>query len=265
MSNGELYTIISNPEAHGRKGTLVAMVEGARSDDVIDVINRIPERYRRPVKEVTLDMSCSMNRIVSRCFPSAIKVIDRFHVQKEACEAVQELRIKHRWDAIQEETDMREEAKWHGKEYCPFIFPNEDTKKQLLARSRYLLFKSPDKWSKSQKERAGILFAQYPDLKEAYSLSHSLRMIFSRRVKKDEARLMLARWYDKVDNRGFVSFNTIAGTIYEHYDEILNYFVNRSTNAFAESFNAKIKAFRAQLRGVADLKFFLYRLTKLFA
>ena len=265
MSNGELYTIISNPEAHGGKGTLVAMVEGVRSDDVIDVIDRIPERCRRLVKEVTLDMSCSMNRIVSRCFPSAIKVIDRFHVQKEACEAVQELRIKHRWDAIQEETDMREEAKWRGKEYCPFIFPNGDTKKQLLARSRYLLFKSPDKWSKSQKERARILFAQYPDLKEAYSLSHSLRMIFSRHVKKDEARLMLARWYDKVDNSGFVSFNTIAGTIYEHYDEILNYFVNRSTNAFAESFNAKIKAFRAQLRGVADLKFFLYRLTKLFA
>ena len=58
---------------------------------------------------------------------------------------------------------------------------------------------------------------------------------------------------------------TIAGYIYEHYDEILNYFVNRSTNAFAESFNAKIKAFRAILRGVTDLKFFFYRLTKLFA
>ena len=265
MSNGELYTIISNPDAHGRKGTLVAMVEGVKSDDIIDVINRIPERHRRLVKEVTLDMSNGMNRIVTRCFPCAIKVIDRFHVQKEACEAVQELRIRHRWDAIQEETDLREDAKWLGKEYHPFIFPNGDTKKQLLARSRYLLFKSPDKWSKSQKERAAILFAQYPDLKEAYSLSHSLRMIFSKRLKKDEARLMLARWYDKVDNSGFTSFNTIAETIYEHYDEILNYFVNRSTNAFAESFNAKIKAFRAQLRGVTDLKFFLYRLTKLFA
>ena len=265
MSNGELYTIISNPDAHGRKGTLVAMVEGVKSDDIIDVINRIPERHRRLVKEVTLDMSNGMNRIVTRCFTCAIKVIDRFHVQKEACEAVQELRIRHRWDAIQEETDLHEDAKWLGKEYHPFIFPNGDTKKQLLARSRYLLFKSPDKWSKSQKERAAILFAQYPDLKEAYSLSHSLRMIFSKRLKKDEARLMLARWYDKVDNSGFTSFNTIAGTIYEHYDEILNYFVNRSTNAFAESFNAKIKAFRAQLRGVTDLKFFLYRLTKLFA
>ena len=265
MSNGELYTIISNPDARGKKGTLVAIIEGVKSDDIIAIINKIPERHRRLVKEVTLDMSNSMNRIVTRCFPCAIKVIDRFHVQKEACEAVQELRIKHRWDAIQEETDLREDAKWLGKEYHPFVFPNGDTKKQLLARSRYLLFKSPDKWSRSQKERACILFAQYPDLKEAYSLSHSLRMIFSRKLKKDEARLSLARWYDKVDNSGFVSFNTIAGTIHEHYEEILNYFVNRSTNAFAESFNAKIKSFRAQLRGVTDIKFFFFRLAKLFA
>ena len=265
MSNGELYTIITNPEARGKKGSLVAIIEGVKSDDIINIVNKIPERHRRLVKEVTLDMSNSMSRIVTNCFPAAIKTIDRFHLQKEACEAVQELRIKHRWNAIQEETDAKEESKWNGKEYHPFVFPNGDTKKQLLARSRYLLFKSSEKWSKSQKERAEILFAQYPDLKEAYSLTHSLRMIFSRRVTKNEARLLLARWYDKVDNSRLVAFNTIAGTIYEHYEEILNFFVNRSTNAFAESFNAKIKAFRAQLRGVTDLKFFLYRLTKLFA
>ena len=265
MSNGELYTIITNPEARGKKGSLVAIIEGVKSDDIINIVNKIPEGHRRLVKEVTLDMSNSMSRIVTNCFPAAIKTIDRFHLQKEACEAVQELRIKHRWNAIQEETDAKEESKWNGKEYHPFVFPNGDTKKQLLARSRYLLFKSSEKWSKSQKERAEILFAQYPDLKEAYSLTHSLRMIFSRRVTKNEARLLLARWYDKVDNSRLVAFNTIAGTIYEHYEEILNFFVNRSTNAFAESFNAKIKAFRAQLRGVTDLNFFLYSLTKLFA
>lgn len=60
-------------------------------------------------------------------------------------------------------------------------------------------------------------------------------------------------------------FNVIASTLYEHYDEVLNFFNNRSTNAFAESFNAKIKQFRAQLRGVIDIKFFFFRLVKLYA
>ena len=97
------------------------------------------------------------------------------------------------------------------------------------------------------------------------NLLHSLRMIFSKNTVKDAARLSLARWYNKVDDSGFKSFNVIAATLYEHYDEVLNFFVNRATNAFAESFNAKIKAFRATLRGVTDIKFFLFRLTKLYA
>ena len=46
---------------------------------------------------------------------------------------------------------------------------------------------------------------------------------------------------------------------------VLNFFVNRSTNAFAESFNAKIKAFRAAVRGVVDIKFFMFRLSKIYA
>ena len=128
-----------------------------------------------------------------------------------------------------------------------------------------MLFKSPEKWTESQKLRAEILFEQYPDLQQAYSLTHSLRMIYAKNTIKDVARLSLARWYNKVAELEFKSFNTIAGTIYEHYDEILNFFVNRSTNASAESFNAKIKAFRASLRGVIDIKFFLFRLTKIYA
>ena len=39
----------------------------------------------------------------------------------------------------------------------------------------------------------------------------------------------------------------------------------RLTNASAESFNAKIKAFRTQFRGVTDIKFFMYRLSKLYS
>lgn len=90
-------------------------------------------------------------------------------------------------------------------------------------------------------------------------------MIFNRNSTKDAARLSLAKWYDKVDTSGFKSFNVIASTLYEHYDEILNFFNGRSTNAFAESFNAKIKQFRARLRGVIDIKFFFFRLVKLYA
>ena len=265
LSNGELYTIVTNKAAKGRKGALVAIIEGTSSEKVIEILEKIPQQQRDQVEEVTLDMAESMRRIVRRCFPNAIRVIDRFHVQKLAYDALQEMRIAHRWDAINEETNTMEQAKLADKKYIPQIFENGDSKKQLLARSRYLLFKSADKWTDKQKHRAKILFELFPDMQKGYSLTHSLRMIFSKNSSKDAARLSLAKWYNQVTDSEFKSFSTISATIYEHYDEILNFFINRSTNASAESFNAKIKAFRASLRGVTDMKFFLFRLSKIYA
>jgi len=74
----------------------------------------------------------------------------------------------------------------------------------------------------------------------------------------------LAHWYNKIEQSGMKAFNTIKNTITLNYQTILNYFDNRSTNASAESFNAKIKAFRAQFRGVRNTEYFLYRLTQIF-
>lgn len=265
LSNGDLYTILTNKAAKGKKGALVAIIAGTRSDNVIEVLKKIPLEERKKVKEVTLDMAGCMQKIVKSSFPKATRVIDRFHVQKLAYDALQEMRIKHRWDAIDLETNAIENAKSDGKKYKPEILSNGDTKKQLLARSRYLLFKSGEKWTEKQKRRAKVLFELYPDLKKAYGLTHSLRMIFSKSSVKDVARTNLARWFNDVTNSGFRSFNTISATVYSHYPEILNFFDNRSTNASAESFNAKIKAFRATQRGVTDIAFFLFRLSKIYA
>ena len=265
LSNGELYTILTNKAGKGRKGTIVAMVEGTGSDQIIKVIERIPKKLRATVKEITLDMAGSMSKVVVKCFPNATKVIDRFHVQKLAYDAVQEIRIAHRWNAINEETNAIENAKSDNIKYIPKVFQNGDTRKQLLARSRYLLFKSQEKWTEKQKVRAKILFTEYPDIKEAYNLTHSLRMIFSHTKTKGVAYTKLAQWFNTITESGFKSFNTISATIYSHYPEILNFFDNRSTNASAESFNAKIKAFRATQRGVTDISFFLFRLAKIYA
>lgn len=265
LSNGELYTFVTNRDARTGERSLVAVVAGTKSEDVIAVLLRIDEDKRNAVKEVTLDLSDSMRKIVRTAFPKASRVIDRFHIQKLACDAVQELRINHRWDAIQQANDEMEEAKLKGEDYVPFRYHNGDTRKELLIRSRYLLFKSADKWTDRQKQRAEILFEEYPDIQKAYGLCHSLRMIFSKNTIKDAARLSMARWYNNVEEAGFHSFNVIAATFYEHYDDILNFYNHRSSNAMAESFNAKIKLFRANLRGVVDKRFFLFRIANLYA
>lgn len=265
LSNGELYTIVTNKSAKGKKGALVAMVKGTKAEEVIEVLRKIPKRLRDKVREVTLDMAANMNRIVTRCFVKADKVIDRFHVQKLAYEAVQEIRIKYRWEALDRENEAIKTAKTAGKPYDPELLENGDTLKQLLARSRYLLFKHRDKWIKSQITRAKLLFERYPAINQAYNLSLKLGTIFRNYTSKELAYKPLAFWYNDVEKSGLESFRTVAKSIEAHYVEILNFFNNRSTNASAESFNAKIKAFRSTSRGVRDISFFLFRLSKLYA
>lgn len=264
LSHGELYTVITNKAAKGRKGCLVAMIKGVDSEKVNRILKGIPENLRRIVKEVTLDMAASMQKIVRRSFPKAQQVTDRFHVQQLASEAVQQMRIEYRWEAIEQESREMELAKELNRGYNPGKLPNGDTLKQLLAKSRYLL-KSQDNWTVSQAYRAELLFERYPKLEQAYKLSRGLAHIYHKTKNKGVAFTRLAQWYDKVEKAGFKSFNTVARTIRNHYQTILNFFDKRSTNASAESFNAKIKAFRNQFRGVRNVKFFLYRLSKIYA
>jgi transposase len=265
LSDGELYTVLTNKEAKGRKGALISIIKGTNSNYVRKILEKIPIKKRKMVKEITLDMAPTMELIAKYTFPDATLVTDRFHVQKLAYDAVQEFRIKHRWEAIEQENKEIELAKELQKKHIPDILENGDTLKQLLARSRYLLFKSESKWTPTQRQRAEILFARYPDIEKAYNLSMELGFIYHTTKDKGIAFTRLARWHDKVEKTGFKTFNTIAKSIQEHYLTILNYFDNRSTNASAESFNAKIKAFRASFRGVRNVSFFLFRLSNIYA
>jgi transposase len=265
LSRGELYTILTNKAAKGGRGSIVAIVAGTKAEVVIEVIRKIPEAQRKKVTEITLDMAGSMTMIAKRCFSQATRVTDRFHVQRLAVEALQELRIKHRWEALDAENDAIEQATVTQTEYVAEVLSNGDTVKQLLARSRYALYKKPNTWTENQKERAHLVFERFPDLKKAYDLAQELSNIFTNTTEKIYGLTRLAKWHEKVRQSGFKSFNTVARSIENHYKTIVNYFDNRSTNASAESFNAKIKAFRGQFRGVRNVEFFLYRLTQLYA
>lgn len=264
LTNGELYTVLTNKAAHGKQGALIAMVEGTKVCEVTPILTTIPFEKRALVTEVTLDMSESMNAMVKQAFPNAILVLDRFHVQRLVSEAVQDIRIAVRRDAIKEENTQIKQAQQEKKPSRPQTFENGDTKKQLLARSRYLLFKPQSQWYNQQKVRAAILFREYPPLKTAYELSMMFRAVYEYSATQSEAKEKLTHWYQKVQEKDLEAFLVPAESIRLHEPTILNYFIHRSTNASAESFNAKLKNFRALVRGVRDKTFHLFRVAKLY-
>lgn len=265
LSYDELYTVVTNKSAKGKKGALVAIVKGTKAEDVIAVLLKIQERLRRKVKEITLDMAPNMELIAKRCFPKANLVTDRFHVEKLANEALQDMRIAYRWQAIEQENKEMQLSKELKQEYIPLLLENGDTHKQLLVRSRYLLFKTEDKWTPKQRFRAEVLFRYYPQLEKAYKLTMKLKYIYHTTKDKGVAFTRLAQWFRIVEETGYAQFNTVMNSIAARYETILNFFDNRSTNASAESFNAKIKSFRATLRGVNHIPYFLFRLKNIYA
>lgn len=207
-----------------------------------------------------------MHQICSACFPNAVQIDDRFHVQQLVSDALQEIRVKLRKKAIKDHNQNVKEARQRNGHYWPPRYRNGDSKKELLARSRYLLYKSSGKWSKGQRERATILFREYPEIKEAYELSMRFRGIYEQALSMKDARKRLATWYQSVQAclESFPEFETPLQTIRLNEDTIVPYFQYRLTNASAESFNAKVKNFRGLQRGVSDVTFFLYRLSILY-
>lgn len=266
VSGGELYTVLTNKERHGRQGCLAAIVEGTKPETVNAAICKMPLERRKAVRTITRDLAETMTQIATVCFPNAEQIDDRFHVQQLVSDALQEIRVVLRKDAIKEHNRKVSDARKRNGRYFAPRYENGDTLKELLARAKYVLYKPVGRWAKSQKERAAILFREFPRLEDAYNLTMHFRGIYEHAKNPGDGRLRLRRWYESVVRRldVFPNFETPMQTIQLHEDTIVNYFNDRRTNASAESFNAKIKNFRGLQRGVSNVSFFLYRLAKLY-
>lgn len=288
ISRGELYTIVANKAGRTQKGTLVAIVKGTRIEDIVAALNRIDEKLRAQVTDVTMDFSDTMCSVVEQCFPNANKVVDRFHAQKLAYDAMQEVRMTAKRAAVKQQNKEKRAFKKRqqanakrrkqgpkdprgrkpsrkNEAYKPERLSNGDTRVELLTRSRYLLMQPGNKWTESQKTRAALLFELYPEIQEAYGLAHSLRMRYNN--KTDDiitAGESIREWIRMARDTKNDDFMTVADTIEDRFFDVLHYFHDRATNAFAESLNSKIKDFRAKLRGIVDPDFFLYRVSLIF-
>ncbi len=253
LVRGELYTLLTNKDT----GKLIALMEGTKASEIVAKLMRhLPVEKRMAVEEVTLDMDTGFEWVANQCFLNAEKVVDRFHVQKLMMECVQSLRITERQKIL---TTRREAKKAKMRMPIERPYENGDTPRELLARSRYLLFKPIHSWTLKQKERATILFREHPDIQIAYELSQQLKILYDKSMSRDVAATLLREWCQACDLSAIPEMEDAAATVLRHEGRILNFWSNRATNAFAESFNAKLKHFRGMLRGIRDLKFFLFR------
>jgi transposase len=166
-------------------GKIALMISTTKLKIIKKILYLLPAGISFGVKKVTRDMAYGYEWIIREVFPCAVQIADKFHVIKHALDAIQDVRVRYRQKLLTKrrkayEKHKREENKRKREceendtaykkkkfEYKESVLPNGETRLQLLAKSRYLLFKLPHQWEDYQMERAAILFKEYPEIKTA--------------------------------------------------------------------------------------------------
>ena len=278
----EFYSIISNRTT----GKLTFVANTTKSAELIETTLSINQQLSR-AKVINRDLASCYRSFCNQVIPDAAQVADKFHVIHLLLEAEQAVRIRLKRNIDTQNRLAHQAFKNQEKErkdtcekarkryikrkfvYKEKIASNGETQSELLRRSRFLLFKFPSQWTKTQKSRANVLFVEYPELETVYQLCCNFRDWYSKNnIGANEMILEkgLHQWYEDVEDSGIEELMNFSSTVERNEEYICNYFYhNGATNAMAENRNGKIKKFINSNQGTRERDFFFFRLKKYFA
>ncbi len=232
--HGKYLLVISAPQL----GLVLDVLEERSKEKLLTWLEERGEAWREAVEVVCSDMWDAYQEAAAEKLPHAHRVIDRFHVMKNLNDALTKARR-----VIQRNAD-------------------EATKEQLKG-CRWLLVRNCENLTTEEKEKLTRMLAVSPELAVCYNLKEDFRAIFNQPCDNTEAEKKLRDWVDRVETLPYKALKTFIGTLRNWWQPILNYFVGRYNNGFAEGVNLKIKMLNR--RGFGYRNFQSFRLHVLVA
>ena len=259
MIDEDFFTTMTNRDT----GKIALLAQTLRVDELLKLIDKVPQIQNIP-KNITCDLSPTYEKFCNIAFPQATQIADKFHVIRNAIEALQAVRTRFKQSYLASLPKDKKERKT-AEEKSRLI--NKETPCEMLARSRYLLFKQPQEWTIKQQKRATLLFEIYPEIKKAY---YNILMFRNLLDKKNVNRLhdmdkRWNEWFFRVDEDNVTEIASFAASVERHEEKIRNYLLTGKTNAAAENMNSKIQRFITANYGTRDIDFFLFRIAKYFS
>lgn len=172
-----------------------------------------PEACQK-LETVTMDMSAGYRRAVLDNAPQATIVFDRFHVQKLAGEALDQVRRQIVREVGDSEFD------------------------RAIKRSRWPLLKNAEDATEKDGRKLSDIERDYKPLYRAYLLKEALRKALSRK-QPWRARRELKQWIGWAARSRLEPFKRLANTIRKHLEGIVAYVELQLTNGLVEGINAK--------------------------
>jgi len=178
------------------------------------------------IENIAIDMSAAYISGVTKNFPKASIVFDRFHIVKHLNEAVDEIRKKER----------KEHESLKGHKYT-FLKKDKDlTYEQKTSKYEFIL--------------------DYPALGEAVRLRETFNDFWDF-DKKEEAAAFLAFWCDLADESNIIPFRKFTNMIRSHWSGVINYVDAKISNGVLEGINSKIQLAKRRARGYRNVDNFI--------
>lgn len=175
---------------------------------------------------VTCDMSLGFKAATERNFKNSTQVIDKFHVIKNANEAVNDVRKA------------------------------ESKENSLLAHTQYIWLKNDENLTDKQKALKASLSKKHLKTSRACAMREELQDIYNTAIDRNEAEAALKKLCSWMMHSRLDRMKAFCGTIKDHWDSILSYFDHRYTNAILEGTNSVVQKIKERSRGFRNVEFF---------
>lgn len=175
------------------------------------------------LEAVTIDMSKAYIKAVTECSPQAQIIFDRFHVQRLAHDALDEVRR----DEVRAATEDERGA---------------------LKKTRWALQKSPWNLNGVEMMKLARLSNVNRRIFRAYLLKDALAAVLDRK-QVNVAKTKLDEWISWASRSRLEPFRRVARTIRAHADGILAYVRSRLSNGRTEGLNGKLRTLTRRAYG----------------
>lgn len=234
MKKGRDYnTVISDVLAR----YVVDTIEGISAKPLVRWFASLDPEVRDGIEVVVMDMSPGYRAIVAGMLPHAMRVADKFHVVRLANLALDRVRARSQGRGFKRKTG------WPRR----------------LFECRFALLRSQENARPDDPERLAVIFDVFPEVHQAWRLKEGLREVY-KESDPVNAALALDVWLQLVDRAGIPEFHKLAATIRKWRPEILNHFVYRMTNAYAEGITNRVKVIKRQAYGFRNFTNFQDRI-----
>lgn len=124
---------------------------------------------------------------------------------------------------------------------------------------KHLLMKPSHKLTQEELEKLQACFEAYPEVKKAWKIVHQLRKVYwQSNWKKACSQIRKTIWY--CEQSEIPEMETLAKTLRRWKQEILNYYISKTTNAYTEGTHTRFELIKRDHCGIRNIERFAKRL-----